>query len=409
VIFRKAKKRTAREDKENLLMTFPSNSRFAESYRTLRTNLFFSLLDKELKSVVVTSTVEKEGKTTTAVNLAYTIAQADNKVLVLDCDLRRPHLSTLFSEKQEKGVTGLITDVLGSRVTKGSLDQFSISDLIVLTRLQQRSCCLDIADNETRASISFEKGVMTDIYWRNRPDSKKLANALIREKLLTEKQASLALDQQKKSVQRLGSILLNMGFVSKKDILRVLSVHMVEAARAVASMNDGRFAFSALHGTGKRSRISWNTDFEKLYSDFIPFSGNLKYIKKSINAAINKTGTENLYILPAGSAPPNPSEMIASKRMEFLIEHLKKSFDFIVIDTPPVMPATDAMLMAPRTDGTILVIKSGATERKIIQDAIDQYKTAQLPIIGTVLNQVDMKKEGYYRYYSKYYSAYYGK
>ena len=95
--------------------------------------------------------------------------------------------------------------------------------------------------------------------------------------------------------------------------------------------------------------------------------------------------------------------------MEFLMQYLKKNFDFIVIDSPPVMPATDAILMAQRTEGTIMVMKCGHADRKIIKGVLDQYNTAGLPIVGTVLNQVDMKKEGYYRYYHKYYSSYYGK
>jgi Mrp family chromosome partitioning ATPase len=73
------------------------------------------------------------------------------------------------------------------------------------------------------------------------------------------------------------------------------------------------------------------------------------------------------------------------------------------------MPATDAMLMAPRTDGTILVIKSGNTERKIVKNVVDSFKNAKLPILGILLNLVDLKKEGYYRYYKKYYASYYGK
>ena len=390
-------------------MNFPSSSRFAESYRTLRTNLFFSVMEKEIKSVVITSSVEKEGKTITAVNLAYTIAQTDRKTLVMDCDLRRPHLSALFSENREKGITGLVTDVFGTRLTKGSLDQFSISDLILLTRLQQRSCRLDIENNDIQVAVYFEKGLMTDIYWKNRPESKKLINTLIKDKLLTEKEAYIAIGQQKKSVRRLGTILYTMGFVSKKDISKALSVHTIEAIRAVSSMNDGHFVFSSFSQTESKSAINQNINFEKLYTEFTSFDDSLNYVKTAIDSAIIETETENMYILPAGNVPPNPSELIGSKRMEFLLQYLKKNFDFIVIDTPPVMPATDAILMAPRTDGTIIIMKSGHAERKIIQDVLDQYKTANLPIIGTVLNQVDMKKEGYYRYYHKYYSSYYGK
>ncbi len=90
MIFRKRKTKSRKTDRSKLLTEFPSNSRYAEAYRTLRTNLFFADMDKEIKSVLVTSSLEKEGKTTTAINLAYTVAQTDRQVLVVDCDLRRP-------------------------------------------------------------------------------------------------------------------------------------------------------------------------------------------------------------------------------------------------------------------------------------------------------------------------------
>jgi len=86
------------------------------------------------------------------------------------------------------------------------------------------------------------------------------------------------------------------------------------------------------------------------------------------------------------------------------------SFSFESLDEQrPVMPATDALIITPKTDGAMLVIKSGHTDRKIIQIVLDKFEKAGQPIIGTVLNRVDMKKEGYYRYYKKYYSSYYGK
>lgn len=115
-----------------------------------------------------------------------------------------------------------------------------------------------------------------------------------------------------------------------------------------------------------------------------------------------------MFLLPAGVVPPNPLELLGSSRTEFLIAHLKSQFDFIVIDTPPVMPATDALVMGPRTDGTIFIISAGYVNRKIIQSVINQFKNADKPILGCVLNRVDMKKEGYYRYYKKYYQSYYG-
>ncbi|WP_457551277.1 polysaccharide biosynthesis tyrosine autokinase [Desulfobacula sp.] len=390
-------------------MNFPSSSRFAESYRTLRTNLFFSGMENEINAVIVTSCVEKEGKTITAVNLAHSIAQTDRKVLVMDCDLRRPHLTALFDTKKGQGVTGLVTEVFGAHLTQGSLNDYSVSDLILMTRLQQRSCCLDIENKTTQAVVYFDKGRIIDILWKNRPSAKKLINTLIRGKLLTQDQAHIAIGLQKESSRRLGSILETLGFVSKKDITRVLSVHSIEAIREVSVMDEGQFAFSSFSREKSDSTASQDINFENLYSGVISFDDSLKYIKTAIDSAILETETKNLYIMPSGKIPPNPSELLGSKRMEFLMQYLKKQFDFIVLDTPPVMPATDAVIMAPRVDGTLLVIKSGNTERKIIKDVLDQYKAARLPIIGAILNQVNMKKEGYYRYYHKYYTSYYGK
>jgi len=407
MIFSKKAKKNKEED--NLLANFPSNSRYAESYRTLRTNLFFSMMEKEIKSIVITSSVQSEGKTNTALNLAHTIAQTDRRVLLMDCDLRRPHLTSLFSFKNDFGLTGLITETLGTRLTKGNLDEFSVDDLIQLTKLQKRTCCLSLANDNTLVDVLFEKGRMADIYWKNRPDSKKLANTLIREKLLTEKEAYLALGHQKKSVQRLGSILYSMGFVSKKDISKTLSVHTIEAVKTMSSMEYGSFVFSGIPSDEIKQTMNQNIDFERLYSEFTSNSRQHSYISKSIDSAIKPTDSENLFLLPSGAVPPNPAELLGSSRTEFLVEYLKNRFDFIIMDTPPVMPVTDALIMAPRTDGTLFVIQSGNTDRKIVQEIMAQYKKANQPILGAVLNRVDMKKEGYYRYYKKYYSSYYGK
>ena len=77
----------------------------AEAYRTLRTNIQLSSIDNPVKSLLVTSAGADEGKSTTIANLAVTFAQAGNQVLLVDCDLRRPSLHTLFGLPNEKGVT----------------------------------------------------------------------------------------------------------------------------------------------------------------------------------------------------------------------------------------------------------------------------------------------------------------
>jgi capsular exopolysaccharide synthesis family protein len=80
----------------------------AEAYRTLRTNIQFSSLDKPLQTLLATSTAPDEGKSTTIANLAVTMAQAEQRVILVDCDLRRPTLHTLFDLPNEAGLTSLI-------------------------------------------------------------------------------------------------------------------------------------------------------------------------------------------------------------------------------------------------------------------------------------------------------------
>lgn len=410
MIFRKSNRKREKEaDRARLLINFPPNSRYAESFRTLRTNLFFTDMNNEIRSILVTSTVEKEGKTNVAANLGYTIAQTERRVLLMDCDLRRPYLSPLLAETGGRGVSELMTEVFGIHLSRGSLEDYSVGDLILLARLQKRSARLDLENEKTQAVIFFENGKMADIYWKNRPNSKRLASTLVRENLLTEKQAGLALSHQKKSVHQLGYILQTMGLVSKKDLSRVLSVQIIEAIREVCAMESGEFVFSPPGRESVRSASIQNMDLEKLFDEFNTGETPNKYCHAAIESAILPTEAENLYVLASGSAPANPAEMVGSRRMAYLIDYLKTRFDFIIIDTPPVTPASDALILAPMVDGTLFVIKSGHTDRKIIQNAVDQFTAAKQPIIGLVLNQVDMKKEGYYRYYNKYYSSYYGR
>lgn len=80
----------------------------AEAYRTLRTNIQFSSLDRELKTILATSTAPDEGKSTTIANLAVTMAQSEQRVILVDCDLRRPSLHTLFQVPNEVGLTSMI-------------------------------------------------------------------------------------------------------------------------------------------------------------------------------------------------------------------------------------------------------------------------------------------------------------
>lgn len=204
----------------------------AESYRTLRTNIQYSSFDKEYRVIVVTSSEPGEGKSTTSGNLALSISQDNKKVILIDCDLRKPSIHK----------------------------KFKISNLVGLSDVM----------------------------------------------------------------------------VGKEELNKVV------------------------HRYGK-----------------------------------------NLVVLTSGKIPPNPSEMLSSKTMSNLIESLKESFDYIILDTPPVQAVTDSQILSTKADGTILVVRAEKTKKESVQNAVGLLKKVNANIIGTVLNGVDLKRNKYYYYYGE--------
>ena len=205
-----------------------AKSPVAEAYRTIRTNIQFSNVGQELKTIIVTSATPNEGKSTTISNLAVVMAQAGHKVLLMDCDLRNPTQHKIFK-------------------------------------------------------------------------------------------------------------LTNKG-LANEDVKEV----------------------------------------------------------------IQKTGIENLELLASGPVAPNPSELLGSKRMEQLLEQLKPDYDYILIDTPPIMLVTDAAVLSGKVDGLILLISSGAVSPAVAKEAKQRLLQAGTHILGVILNKVELAHthgSGYYYYY----------
>jgi len=247
-----------------------------------------------------------------------------------------------------------------------------------------------------------------DLNWHTRPDERKLANVLVNNELLTADQAKRALSRQKDTGQKLAFILINMGLLNQEKLIGPLTIQMMEGLRTALQLKTGQFAFKA-HSDSDFDRASFDpVDFRKLHQQLIVGEEELPYLQTQISAAILRLDPDNIFLLPAGSLPPNPSELLGSVRMSFLLSFLKKKFDMLVIDTPPILPASDALLLAPQTDGVIIMIRPGLMNRKLVQKAVEQIQLTQANLLGVVLNQVDTKRDGYYKYYYKHYSKYYG-
>ncbi len=226
---------------ENPLISNGVPSNFSESFRAVRTNLLFSSADEGSRSVVITSTGPGEGKTVVATNLAVALAQAGQRVLLVDADMRKPRVHTVFDRSQEPG----------------------------------------------------------------------LSNVLV---------------------------------------------------------------------------------------------GNAK-----ASEAVHTTAVPGLWVMPAGLHPPNPAELLGSKRFKDFMSSLAQHFDWVVIDTPPVMAVTDASVVAHLATGVLFVVGAEMTSRHAGQRALEQLEQARAKFIGAVLNRVDLQHNSYYysQYYRREYSNYY--
>jgi len=230
----KKKQQVIPGSERSLITAINPKSPVSEQYRTIRTNIQFSMFDKALKTLACTSAAPGEGKSTTIANLAVTFAGQGQKVLLVDTDLRKPTIHQLMQINNQYGFTGLIT------------------------------------------------------------------------KKATKEMAILQMPKVK-----------------------------------------------------------------------------------------------NLYVLPSGPIPPNPSELLGSKMMELLIAELSKEYDLILFDTPPVLAVTDAQILGSRCDGVILVVKSNQTEKKGLVKARELLNKTNINLIGAIMNGVEQKDFGHgYYYYS---------
>jgi capsular exopolysaccharide synthesis family protein len=215
----------------NLITLTDPRSPAAEAYRTLRTNLYFSSLDRALETLLVTSAAPGDGKSTTLSNLAVTMARGEKRTILVDADLRRPALHKLFGVSNSQGLTTMA----------------------------------------------------------------------VQESALTE-------------------------------------------------------------------------------------------------PPLVETGVDNLWLLPSGPLPPNPAEILGSRRMEEIIAALKTHADVVLFDAPPVIAVTDAAVLGSKVDGVLLVVSAGKTRREHALRAKEMLERVKVRLMGAVLNNAppDQSMSSYY-------------
>lgn len=127
---------------------------------------------------------------------------------------------------------------------------------------------------------------------------------------------------------------------------------------------------------------------------------NLMVESLSLDQVIQPTEVPGLSLMTSGPIPPNPSELLASAKMDKLLETVKERFDMVILDAPPVLAVTDASVLASKVDGIVLVVAAGTVRPEIASKAKDLLEKANGHILGVVLNRVEIeKKDAYYYYY----------
>jgi capsular exopolysaccharide synthesis family protein len=146
-------------------------------------------------------------------------------------------------------------------------------------------------------------------------------------------------------------------------------------------------SLNLVNGTGLASFLTGAHSLEKALRQFLP--------------------VPTLWALPAGPQPPNPAQLLSSNAMESMLRELRQRFHFMVIDSPPLLPVTDAMILSTFVDGVIFVVESGVTVRGAVTRSRKILQNVGAKVLGIVLNKVNVRHDGYYGYYGRYYNKYY--
>ena len=117
---------------------------------------------------------------------------------------------------------------------------------------------------------------------------------------------------------------------------------------------------------------------------------------------MHRTEVPNLYVIPAGSFPPNPADLLGIPRVKHLIEVLGTKLDLVIVDSPPVLAASDATILGLHMDGAILVVQAGRTQRDAAQRAMEQLQKVGTRVAGIVINDPDESVTDHYYYYYNY-------
>ncbi|MFH0866504.1 MAG: polysaccharide biosynthesis tyrosine autokinase [Bacteroidota bacterium] len=211
--------------------------------------------------------------------------------------------------------------------------------------------------------------------------------------------------------ETLRAIKANIDFIATKNNSNVIVITSTVSGegKTFCSMN-----LASAYAISDKKTLLIGADLRKpkIYSEFDLKNekGLTDYLigKTSLDTIIQATQFENLFIMIAGTVPPNPAELLSSKHFTDLLNSLKEKFDYIIIDTPPIGLVTDAIFLMKQADATIYILKHNITRRRVLQELDEIIKNTGIKNIALILNDLDFKKSKYGPAYSYGYGYGYG-
>ena len=372
-----------------------------EAYRLLKTRIRLLQGDKSLKTVLITSSGPGEGKSTVTANLGFSLARDGANVLLVDTDLRFPTLHEIFEIENSSGVTDAFRKIYSMEVASGTLDKQGMGDLLQSIRFQEKTGWLDVEEGKQSFHFSFKRGKITDVFWDNRPVEKRLGAMLVKERKITKNQLTQALEGQENGSKALGYTLTQLGYIDSQALEPILRSHFTENLHKVFELKGARFTFNKSESSSSKIRYLNHSNVGAALSeelkDLIKF--DQPFAEEKISSFIKETKFKNIKLMTRGSPTSNSSEVLSSEKMRSIVDILSNKFDFILFDSPPAALSTDASLLGSFLDGVILVVHAGRCSISMIQQAKKELSKVQANIIGVVLNQFDLRRDGYPGYY----------
>lgn len=234
------------------------------------------------------------------------------------------------------------------------------------------------------------------------------ANLTSKQKPIQSSSVQVINDPQSFGAEAFRTLRTNIQFLSAEKPLRSLVF-------TSSSPSEGKTTISAniaasIAQMGQRV-VLIDADLRRPYLhklfELSAFPGLSNYLvgKAELQMILKKTSVPNLQVISSGVLPPMPAELLASGKMQALLQELKTQFEMVILDAPPAIAYTDASLVSKIADGVIVVIACGQTKREQARAAIQTLAKAGITPLGVIMNLVDRRK-GYYYYYRSHYNRY---